>query len=287
MDVDADVAGNTKRRRSETNERLAIERAPVPRTRESLYTDLRRLGLAAGMTAIVHSSLSALGWVCGGAVAVIQALQDAITPAGTLVMPAHSGDLSDPAQWQNPPVPADWWPIIRATMPAFDPARTPTRGIGVIAEAFRSWPDVRRSGHPAVSFAAWGRHAERITAGHTLDYSLGEGSPLARLYELDGWVLLLGAGYGSNTSFHLAQYRVPTRTVTCGAPIMEAGKQVWKTYQDVDVDSDVDDFEALGAAFEETGQVTAGQVGSAIARLFRQRAAVDAAVRWLGARRGI
>ena len=99
---------------------------PSPRTRQTLATELFHAGLTPGMTVIVHSSLSSLGWVCGGSVAVVQALMDVITPDGTIVMPTHSGDLSDPAAWEAPPVPSEWWPIIRETMPAFDPKVTPT-----------------------------------------------------------------------------------------------------------------------------------------------------------------
>src|SRR5512135_1478972 len=108
--------------RNNMGEKEVVEKTPLPGTRESLASDFRRLGLYEGMTLLVHSSLSALGWVCGGPVAVIQALMDVLTEAGTLIMPAHSGDVSDPARWCNPPVPADWIPIIRAAMPAFDPA---------------------------------------------------------------------------------------------------------------------------------------------------------------------
>src|SRR5687768_13783978 len=83
-------------------EKDLIDRTPELRTRQSLAADLRRLGLRPGTVVIVHSSLSSLGWVCGGSVPVVQALMDVLTEAGTLVMPTHSGEYSDPAQWQSP-----------------------------------------------------------------------------------------------------------------------------------------------------------------------------------------
>ncbi len=257
-----------------------IKRTPSPRTRESLARDLRQIGIEAGMTLLMHSSLSSFGWVCGGPVAVVQALMDVVTPEGTIVMPTHTSGLSDPAQWQHPPVPYEWWQIIYDTMPAFDPQVTPTSYMGRIVEVFRTWPCVLRSNHPADSFAAWGYHAQHITANHTLDYGLGEGSPLARIYDLDGWVLLVGVGYGNNTSFHLAEYRTPgSHEEVRGAPINEHGQRIWKNYRDIDINADV--FPAIGAEFEQTGQVRVGKVGSAEARLFRQRAGVDFAQKWL------
>ena len=94
------------------SEESLIGATPTPRTRESLAHDLRELGVTAGMILEVHSSLSSLGWVCGGPVAVVQALLDVVTPTGTLVMPTHSGDYTDPTLWSNPPVPASWIPIL-------------------------------------------------------------------------------------------------------------------------------------------------------------------------------
>lgn len=255
-----------------------------PITGEDIVKDLQDLGLEPGSILLVHSSLSSLGWVSGAAQAVILALEEAVREWGLLVMPAHSGQLSDPSGWVNPPVPEGWWEIIRQTMPVYDPDLTPTRGIGVIPELFRVQSNTIRSSHPQYSFAFWGERALDLVNGEGLDFGLGPDSPLQTLYDEDAWVLLLGAGYESNTSFHLAEYLAdyPRKTeVDTAAPVLVDGHRRWKWFKDINIDSD--DFGRIGMAFEKKNKqvVKIGRVGMAETRLFPMRLCVDFAVQWM------
>jgi aminoglycoside 3-N-acetyltransferase len=267
------------------SEAQAIQGMEAPVTQASLAGDLRRLGVREGGVVLAHTGLSALGWVCGGPQAVVGALLDALGPEGTLVVPTHTSGNSEPSQWQAPPVPESWWPVIRAEMPAFDPAVTPARGIGVVVEVARTWPGALRSAHPIDSFAAIGPRAAEITAGHALESGLGEQSPLARVHDLDGDVLLLGAGHEANTSLHLAEYRIPApERGQSGAAVMGPAGREWVTWEDVV--GDEGDFGELGAAFDATGAVTVGRAGVGEARLMRQRELVAFGVEWMTAHRG-
>ena len=264
-----------------------IRSVSTPASVDSIAADLARLGVEPGSILIVHSSLSSLGWVCGGPVAVVEALLKAIGDNGTLVMPTQTTHLTDPSLWENPPVPTDWWPTIRETMPAFDVRKTATRGMGAVVETFRCYPGVVRSNHPHLSLAALGPIAQRLMKKHPLADGFGMDSPLARTYEADAQVLLIGVGHESNTSLHLAErraYSESPKTQPNGAPMIVDGQRRWVRFDEptfIDVD-----FAVIGEAFSVSNKsVRRGPIAAGTAQLMRQREIVDFGVKWIQANR--
>jgi aminoglycoside 3-N-acetyltransferase len=260
---------------------VAATKRPVTRTK--IVADLRALGVVAGDTLIVHSSLSKMGWVVGGAQAVVEALLETIGSKGTLMMPTHSSHWTEPADWQNPPLPHEWLADVYASIPAFDPALTPATYMGAIVNCFRHVPGVIRSNHPWASFAAVGKHAEFLTGDHRLDSGMGEFSPVARAYDVDAKVLLIGVGHGNNSSLHLCEHRTDWAGKTVerqGAAISVDGNRQWVAYEHLAADET--DFETLGEDFDATNQTVVGNVGYAVSKLMDQRALVDFGMAWMG-----
>lgn len=258
-------------------------------TTSSLAADLHRLGIRSGDVLLVHAAMRRIGWVAGGAAAVAAALTDVVGIEGTLVVPTQTADNSDSSRAHRSRIAGMTFDQIRgfrAAMPAFDPARTPSTGMGRLAEQVRTYPGAVRSAHPQTSFAALGPLAGKLTAGHRLDCHLGEFSPLARLYDAQAKILFLGVGYNVCTAFHLAEYRYlampPRREYRC--VIADGGRRRWHTYEDVVLDDG--DFGELGADLERTGAVVMGRVGEATCRLLPLVSAVDFAVGWFRRHRG-
>ena len=250
--------------------------------KQDILDALAKAGVARGQAIMVHTSLSSLGFVCGGAQVLIEALLESVGPEGTIMMPTQSWKNLDPAagvHWQEP---ESWWQLIRDNWPAYDKDITPTNSMGAVAEMFRRWPGTLRSDHPARSVAASGKFAQYLTENHDLSNIFGEGSPIAKLYELDGSVLLIGVGYDKNTSLHLAdaraQYPGKHDSIEHSA-IWENGQRVWKEYSTLYVDGE--DFPAIGEAFETAYPVAKVPLGNGCITFMKQRKLVDFAVRWI------
>lgn len=250
--------------------------------KKDLINGFKELGLKNGQSIMVHTSLSSLGFVCGGAQIVIEALIDVVGEDGTIMMPTQSWKNLDPdigVHWEEP---KEWYQIIRDNWPAYDKRITPTNTMGKVAEMFRSWPGAMRSDHPARSVAAWGKNAEYLTKNHDLSNIFGKGSPIDRLYELDGYVLLIGCGYDKNTSIHLAdaiaEYPTKHNEINSSA-VMVNGERKWVSYETLAVDGE--DFVQIGEEFEKVHDVKTVVVGNATLRFMKQRDIVDFAIKWI------
>ncbi len=154
--------------------------------KEDLKQGFLALGIKPGMNLEVHSSLSAFGFVEGGADAVLDALQEILTEEGTLVMPSFNHEA----------------PYNKGEV--FDIRSTPTTN-GKIPDTFWRREGVLRGMNPTHAYAAWGRNAIRYTESQQSETGLGKGSPLHRMYEDGGYVLLLGTGYHANTFHHFVE----------------------------------------------------------------------------------
>lgn len=251
-------------------------------TKKEVLQAFNDLGMKHGDKVMVHTSLSQIGYVCGGAETIIKALTETIGEDGTIMMPTQSWKNLDPEEGVHWEVPEEEWDIIRENWPAYNKDITPTNTMGAVSEMFRSWPGTIRSNHPARSVAAWGKYADMLTENHDLCNIFGDGSPIARLYDLDGNVLLIGVDYDKNTSIHLADARAEYKSKhTCieHSAVLENGDRVWKAYETLFVDGE--DFIDIGHAFESQCDVKKVTLGNATLRYMKQRELVDFAVRWI------
>lgn len=222
--------------------------------RRELTNQLLALGVQPGGVLVVHTAFSRVAPVEGGPRGLIEALQAALGPAGTLVMPSMSDDDDHP----------------------FDPKETPCLGMGVVAETFWRMPGVLRSDSPH-AFAATGPRAAEITAAHPVDVPHGLDSPVGRVYELDGQVLLLGVGHDADTTVHLAENLAGVRyRRQCHATVLRDGQPVRCDYGEVD--HCCENFALLDRWLEAEDRQRRGVVGHAEARLARSRDIVEAAL---------
>lgn len=257
-----------------------------------LVGDLEKLGVEPGKVLMVHCQMSALGHVVGGAETIVRALLEILGPDGTLM--AYTG-------WQDEP-PEDLDALDGASKraylrehPAYDPrVALSRREHGRIPETLRTWPGALHSGHPEAGVAVIGLHAEALTAEHPYDDAYGDGTPYARLVELGGQVVMLGAPLDTVTLVHHAETiaQVPgKRRVSYDMPVMINGNRVWRTFSDVDTSQGALPYENILGKEDYIEHIThsalragvgkSGPIGKTTAYLFDARKLCEHAVCWI------
>jgi aminoglycoside N3'-acetyltransferase len=212
-----------------------------------LVAQLHALGVARGGVLLVHCAFSRIGPLAGGPQGLIAALQAALGPQGTLVMPSMPDDDQIP----------------------FSVTHSPCLGMGIVADTFWRQEGVLRCDSPH-SFAAAGPLAAAITAPQPVEVPHGPDSPVGRVWERNGQVLLLGVNHDADTTVHLgellggARYRLP-KTV----PVATAGGITWVAYGELD--HCCQNFRLVDGWLDARGLQRKGSVGHGEARLARAR----------------
>lgn len=227
-------------------------------TRAEMAEQLNALGVASGAVLLVHCSFRHVRPIEGGPQGLIDALRGAIGATGTLVMPSWAEDDDAP----------------------FDPATTPASpDLGIVADTFWRQPGVVRSEHP-FAFAAAGPQAHRITADPLPLPPHIAASPVGRVHELDGQVLLLGVGHDANTTIHLAELMAG---VPYGVPhhctVLQNGSSARIDY--LENDHCCERFALADDWLKEKGLQREGPVGNANARVIRARDIVNVVLQQL------
>ena len=210
-----------------------------------------------GGVLLVHTAFSQLARVEGGPRGLIAALREVVGPEGTLAMPSMSDDDDVP----------------------FEAAKAACKGVGIVADTFWRTAGVLRSDNPH-AFAAIGPRAAEITAPHPLDVPHGIGSPVGRVYDMDGQVLLLGTGHDSNTTIHLAEALAGVRYRRRKyLTVLERGRPMRREYRETD--HCCENFSLMDAWLDRAQLQRRGMVAHGEARLARSRDVVKVALEHL------
>jgi aminoglycoside 3-N-acetyltransferase len=251
--------------------------------REQLANDLRKLGVEAGDTMMLHASVRAVGEIAGGPDQIHLALKDVLTTQGTLLMYASCPRYYD--EVGHGTLTKEQEKEIREKLPAFDPltARS-ARDNGTLVEFFRTYPDSRVNRHVA-RFVVWGKQADYLISEQPWNYAFGLRSPLDRFLGLDGKILLLGSDHDAVTFLHYVEHvaEIPGKRIRrFQVPLQEDGHRVWREMEEFDTSGDgvhtnwPDRFFAkiVDAYLIATGNL-GGRVGKAMSYILRARGLLD------------
>ena len=257
-----------------------IDQTPSPISKNDLIRDLKALGLSSKDHVIIHVSMSKIGWIIGGEVTLLQTLQS-FFDEGTIVMVTQTGDLSDPRNWENPPVPSSWTNKIIENMPTYDKYVTPPNRLGRLPRLFYNAKDVYRSDHPMDSFAAWGKRAEEVTSFCDYHCAFGDKSPIQYMIDHDFKMLMIGTSYDTATVLHYAETKVkhPPRMKQLLFINDEHGQRHVLEVEDIDYDTIY--FNEIGQDYEKYHHIQKGFMGQAETKVVDVKSLVQHGVTYL------
>ncbi len=234
-----------------------------PLTYDDIVCGLQQLGVKRGTLVEVHSSLSAFGWVEGGATTVIAALMDVLRLDGTIVMSAYPVSPAVPLTDEDRARGVTW--KVR-TLPFDSVERT---GMGIIADTFRQRPDVVCGGD-FFRTCAWGRDAEAYCHGYD------------RLIADDGWCLLLGVGIDRCSSMHTAEATPLPANITVYWTIPEEVQRAYDSQQwSIGYGGTPEDaWQKVWDAGDHQGLIRHGQIGQATCHYFNAESIITIYKNW-------
>lgn len=264
-------------------------------TKSQLVNELRKLGLSEGQTVMLHASVKSIGHIAGGPQTILEAILEVLTSHGTLMMLVGWEDSPfniSGAFFQDE---IDKWSEKKrrkyyGACPTFYPgySRADTREMGILTEYLRTYPGSIRSRHP-LGYAAVGKLAQHVLKDQQWQYREGSGSPLEKLCDVDGKVLLLGSPTGKVTLLHFAENLadIPNKkTVRYKMPIINNGERVWKEFEEYDFMNGIvpwpeDYFKSIVDEYIEQGNGIQGSVGMAECHLFDANNLNTFGVHWM------
>jgi aminoglycoside N3'-acetyltransferase len=252
-----------------------------------IVADLRRLGVREGDVLMVHASLRKIGPVEGGAAAVLDALDEAVGPRGTLMMTLGA---VVPHEWVNERPEAERAALL-ASEPPYDPLTAPALPeVGWLAEAFRRRTGTVVNDNPSGRFGARGAAAATLMRDTPWNDYYGPDSPLERFLHLGGRVLRLGADPETTTLLHYAEYlaAVPNkRRIRRHYRVVGPAGPVTRTMDCLNDETGIvdypgeDEFAIILKAYLATRRVRTGRVGNAPSELIDGRDIVEFGARWM------
>jgi aminoglycoside 3-N-acetyltransferase len=250
-----------------------------------LSDQCREIGLAPGQIVMVHASLRAVGPILGGPDVLIDAILRSVAPDGTMMV--YVGDQTPFDDVGRGLFTPEEEAFILEHCPAFDPATArANRDFGAFAELFRTRTGVRCSRNPGARMAAFGAKTDWLTRDHPLNYGLGAGSPLDKLCQIGGGVMLIGSDLDEVTLLHYAENIAPIaakKTVRIKLPLLIDGRRQWTEIEECNSMTGIRDwpdrfFATIVQSFLETPHVRTGLIGDARTYLIDAQALVNFAI---------